>query len=86
MKGISYEFIVYNYILKPGEFQMAEDPPTWGSASKAWGAQQEDGSQETQKDKSSALHRLGAGTHAVRNPYTHTRLCDLMVLNVSNKP
>lgn len=51
---MSYEFIVYDKILKPAEFQMAEDPPTWGNASKAWQVQWENGSQETHKDKSSA--------------------------------
>lgn len=35
LKNISYEFIVYYKILKPAEFQMAEDPPTWGDTSKA---------------------------------------------------
>jgi len=29
---------------------------------------------------------LGSETHTVRNSYTQTSLCDLMVLNVSNKP
>lgn len=54
LKNTSYEFIVYKKNLKPAEFQMAEDPPTWGDTSKAWWAQWENGSQEIHEDKSSA--------------------------------
>lgn len=62
--------LLYITILKPVEFQVAEIPSEQGYASKGWWIQWEKGSQEIHKDKSSAQHRHGVGTHTVRNSYT----------------